>query len=363
MLMYFRQVDTRVSLPDREIIVIWLTSSPLAMINMRITLALIVAIFFAWGALALWVQFSRNKVRQGLLIGLWTLVSAFFLVAILVPLNTTLQTFASIAFALSVLVLGYWWRGIQPSNNRAWIPEVSRQTQGKINGNRVTIENVRNFTWHQLEQFTQRWETREYDLSRLASVDLSLSYWSGPAIAHALVSFGFGDDEYLVFSVEIRRKQGDAFSELGGFFKMYELSIVAADERDVLFVRSNIRQEDCYLYRIQMDAAARHSLFLAYLDEANHLVHTPRYYHTITANCTTLIFRMMDRIVPGLPLDYRLLVSGYLPEYLYKMQALQEADSVAEYRRRGYYSDRAKANADIDQYSRVIREGVPGIPE
>lgn len=328
---------------------------------MSITLALIVAVFFAWGALALWVQFSRNKVRQVLFIALWTLATAFLLASILVPLNATIQTIASITYVLSALVLGYWWRSIQPSNDRAWIPEVSRQTHGKIDGNHVTIENVRNFIWHQPEQFTQRWETRDYDLSKLASVDLALSYWSSPAIAHALVSFGFGNDEYLVFSVEIRRKQGDAFSELGGFFKMYELSIIAADERDVLFVRSNIRQEDCYLYRVQMDPAARHSLFLAYLDEANHLVNVPRFYHTITGNCTTLIFRMMDRIVPGLPLDYRLLASGYLPEYLFKMQALQGAGSVQEYRSRGYYSDRAKANPDINQYSRVIREGVPGI--
>ena len=331
------------------------------MIKMIITLALIVVVFFAWGSLALWVQFARQTARRGLLLGLWALVTIFFIVAILVPFTSSLLTIAVIAYLLSMLALLYWWQSVRPSNDRAWIPQVSRQTQGTIHGNLVTIKNVRNFIWHQPEQFTPQWETRQYDLSRLASVDLVLSYWSSPAIAHALVSFGFGNDEYLVFSVEIRRKQADAFSELGGFFKMYELSIIAADERDVLFVRSNIRQEDCYLYRVQMDPAARHSLFLAYLDEANHLVHTPRFYHTITGNCTTLIFRMMDRIVPGLPLDYRLLASGYLPEYLYKMQALQGADAIEEYRRRGYYSDRAKANPDIGRYSQVIREGVPGI--
>jgi len=328
---------------------------------MMITLAFIVIAVFIWGSLALWVQFTRQKARRGVLIALWALVSALFVAALFYPAVDLLQTIAGISYTLSVLALVYWWRNIRPSNDRNWIPDVSRQAHGSLSGNVITIENVRNFTWHCPERFIEQWETRQYDLSKLASVDLALSYWSGPAIAHALVSFGFNDGQYLVFSVEIRRKVGDAFSELGGFFKMYELSIVAADEKDVLFVRSNIRQEEGYLYRVHMTPAARQSLLLAYLDEANRLTHTPRFYHTITGNCTTLIFRMMDRIVPGLPLNWRLLASGYLPEYLHKVGALQGADSVAEYRKRGRYTDRARALPDSSGYSRVIRDGVPGI--
>jgi hypothetical protein len=58
-----------------------------------------------------------------------------------------------------------------------------------------------------------------------------MSYWSGPVIAHMLVSFGFENAEYVVFSVEIRPRKGESFSEIGGFFKEFGLSIVAADER------------------------------------------------------------------------------------------------------------------------------------
>ena len=328
---------------------------------MIITLTLIVIAIFAWGTLALWVQFVRYKARRSLLIFLWMLVSAFYLATLLNPAIESLQIVAGITFVLTALALVYWWRNIRPSNDRNWIPDVSRQTRGRLDGNTVTIENVRNFIWHTPNQFTEQWETRQYGLDKLRSVDLALSYWSGPAIAHALVSFGFSQNEYLVFSVEIRRKVGDAFSELGGFFKMYELSIVAADEKDVLFVRSNIRKEDGYLYRVHMEPTARQSLLLAYLDEANRLVHTPRFYHTITGNCTTLIFRMLDRIVPGLPLDYRLLASGYLPEYLYKVGALQGADSIEEYRQLARYTDRARGCTDLRQYSQVIRDNVPGI--
>ena len=59
------------------------------------------------------------------------------------------------------------------------------------------------------------------------------------------------------------------------------------------------------------------SLFLAYIDQANGLVHAPRFYNTVTANCTTLVYHMMKRIVSCLPLNYSLLLTGYLPEYVY----------------------------------------------
>lgn len=39
--------------------------------------------------------------------------------------------------------------------------------------------------------FTERWTTRTYDLSTLQGVDLFMSCWSGPTIAHVIVSFGF----------------------------------------------------------------------------------------------------------------------------------------------------------------------------
>jgi hypothetical protein len=155
-----------------------------------------------------------------------------------------------------------------------------------------------------------------YDLDRLASVDLIVSYWTIRAIAHVLISFGFDDGDQVVFSVEIRREKDEEFSVIGGFFKEFELSVLAADERDVIRLRTNVRGEEDYLYRLRMPVAAMRSLFLAYVEQANRLVRTPRFYNTITVNCTTLVHQMMNHIVGNLPLDYRLLFSGYLPGYV-----------------------------------------------
>ncbi|HXC07830.1 MAG TPA: DUF4105 domain-containing protein, partial [Steroidobacteraceae bacterium] len=186
-----------------------------------------------------------------------------------------------------------------------------------------------------------------------------VSYWTIPAIAHMLISFGFDGGEHVVYSVEVRRQKHQGFSEIGGFFKEFELSIVAADERDVIRVRTNVRGEEAYLYRIRMPVPAIRSLFLGYIDQGNTLVTTPRFYNTITVNCTTLVYHMMQHIVGYLPLNYRLLLTGYLPEYVYRVGGLDDRFSLEELRARGRITDRARRSDRSDSFSADIREGIP----
>jgi hypothetical protein len=151
------------------------------------------------------------------------------------------------------------------------------------------------------------------------------------------------------------------FRKLAAFFRQYELAVLASTEEDSLRVRTNVRGEDGYLYRVQMPEGAARALFLSYVQTASRLVRKPRFYNTLTANCTTIVYRMVDQIVPGLPLDYRLLLSGYLPEYLYQLDALDGADTPEAYRLAGHYTERARATQSNEQYSRNIRCGVPGV--
>jgi hypothetical protein len=252
-----------------------------------------------------------------------------------------------------------WWNQIPPSNNRVWAEDVSRTLSGHVDGNIVTLHDVRNFEWRSDTDYTKHWETRTYDLSKLESVDLVCSYWSMKAIAHILVSFGFSDGSHVAFSVEIRREKPETFSEIGGFFKEFELSVIAADERDVIRVRTNVRREDDYLYHIRMPVEHMRSLFLSYVNEANTLVNTPRFYNTITVNCTTLVYHMMNRIVGRLPLDYRLLFSGYLPEYVYEVGGLDSRYSLEQLKTFGRITDRARAADQSATFSQDIRQGIP----
>jgi hypothetical protein len=266
---------------------------------------------------------------------------------------------AALAFGAAFGALLIWWRRRLPSNDRIWADDVSQMTKGVVQDSRVTLHNVRNFDWRTNSDYTQRWETRSYDLRILDTVDLILSYWSYRAIAHVLVSFGFADGDHVVFSVEIRRQRGAQYSELGGFFKEFNFSVIAADERDIIRVRTNVRGEDDYLYRIGLTKAAMRSMFLAYVDQANELGSKPRFYNTLSVNCTTLVYHMMKHVVGYLPWDYRLLLSGYLPGYLYRVGAMDTRYSLQELRKFGRITERAKQSDRSENFSADIRRGMP----
>lgn len=325
-------------------------------VKISVALAATLAVTAAaiWGALALWYQAPGGKAGKSLGVFLWSAVSMALLAA--AWRGRAAAFFLVFAAAFAALLL--WWRRIAPSNDRIWRDDVAQMTTGVVDGNRVTLHNVRNFDWRDNSDYTQRWETRRYDLERVESLDMIMSYWSVPAIAHMLISFGFDDGQHVAFSVEIRRERHEKYSEIGGFFKEFELSIIAADERDVIRVRTNVRNEDAYLYRVGLPPTAIRTLFVGYIAEANALVTAPRFYNTITVNCTTLVYHMMQRIVGYLPLNYRLILSGYLPEYVYRVGGLDSRFSLAELRARGRITDRARQADRSATFSADIRRGI-----
>ncbi|HEY4293415.1 DUF4105 domain-containing protein [Luteibacter sp.] len=262
-------------------------------------------------------------------------------------------------FAVAHAVLLAWWASMRPRNDHVWADDVACLLRGEVQGSCAVLHNVRDFDWRGDDDYDVRWETREYDLDSLVGADAILSYWSGEAIAHAMLSFGFDDGRHVVFSVEIRRKCGEAFSEIGGFFRQFELVLIAADERDIVRVRTNVRGEEAYLFPLRMTREAMRSLFVSYVEAANELVRVPRFYNTVTSNCTTIVYRMAKRIDGALPFDLRLLLTGYLPEYLRDAGALDRRLGVEEWRRLGRITSRALASGPDDDFSAAIRRGVP----
>nr|WP_315393611.1 DUF4105 domain-containing protein [uncultured Duganella sp.] len=302
----------------------------------------------AWGGLALWFQLPAARLPVAALWGLGTLVT-------LALWWRRRDARVALPWLAAMIALMLWWSTLKPTHDRVWADDVSRMVTGQVRGSVVTLDQVRNFDWRSDTDYTQRWEARSYDLDGLRSVDVAMSYWMGPAIAHTLVSFGFADGRYLTFSIEIRKQRGESFDAVAGFFKGFETVLIAADERDILRVRTNVRGEDMYLYRLKMPPAAMRSLFLAYLDEGAQLKREPRFYNTLTANCTTIIFEMARRIDPGLPLDWRLLASGYLDRYLFDIGALAGAGDFEALRRQAHITARARAADKAEDFSARIR--------
>ena len=265
-------------------------------------------------------------------------------------------------YVASVVLAGLWWLLLTPRQDRDWADDVAQRLHvASFDGRHVVLDNVRDFTWRSETDYDARWVRREYDLDQLRSADLVLSYWMGPAIAHTLVSFGFDDGRHLVFSLEIRKERGESFSALGGFFRRFEMTLVASEETDILRTRTNVRGEDVYLYRLHgLHRGQLKALFAAYLDEARQLDAAPAFYNTATSNCTTIVFDLARHIAPGLPLDHRLLLSGYLAEYAQDVGALAPGVPYAELQAKGRITERALQMAPGENFSAVIRRGIPG---
>ena len=133
----------------------------------------------------------------------------------------------------------------------------------------------------------------------------------------------------------------------------------------MIYTRSNIRNEQVYLFPVKMPAVERKALFLEYLNTADELHAEAKWYNTLTSNCTTLVFDMVQAInTRRLPKDYRLFASGYLPNYLYDLKAINQNYSLKEWYRLAHINPRTEQYAQQkDQsskyFSKIIRLDIP----
>ena len=321
----------------------------------RVLLGLLLTLFIAWifglicydGPLE---SLSANLVLAGVWLLLLYLVLRASSAWALLP-----------AIGLFALVLVPWLR-IQPSNDRDWKPEFARTGWSEIEGDRITLHEVRNFDYDPEGAVTERWESRVVHLSNLRGIDLFLDAFMGEWIAHPLVSFDFGDEGRLVLSIETRREKNESFSMIGGLYKMFELQYLFGDERDFIRVRTNLRREPVYVYKLQGTEALFREFFLESLNAQNQLKKHPRFYNVVTANCTTSLRTQRHGDERGRT-DIRLLLNGKLDAMLAERGAFAVDDiPFEELRRRSLITPVAQEAHEDPLFSERIRKGVPGFP-
>ena len=312
-----------------------------------------------WGVLALHYWDHANPTLRDALAAAW----AFASLALIVGFALRRWRWRSLAaFVVLFTALLTAWKAIAPSNDREWVPENAVLAYATIDGDRITLHNIRNFDYRSDTDFTPAYYDRTFDLRQLDSVDMFTVYWAGPAIAHVFLSFGFTDGAHVAFSIETRREKGQVYSSIAGFFRQYTLYYVVGDERDIVRLRTNYRHdptEQVYLYRLRGSEAGAQRLFLAYLREINALKQHAEWYNTLTSNCTNSIW-WMSRLNPGhVPYSWKILLSGHLPEYLYEQGRLDTSVPFAELQRRAYINPLAQAADQAEDFSQRIRAAQP----
>jgi hypothetical protein len=308
-----------------------------------------------WASLALWFRIPGPEWLRGIMAALSCCVSLTTVAA----LSTDRRWRALAIFVPALAALLVWWSTIKPPTVADWSPDVARQVTGVVEGNLLTLKNVRDFDWTSRTEYKERWVTETHDLSKLRELDVFLAYWAGPEMTHLIISFGFEDGRFLAWSAEVRSRKGGEFSPVADLFRSNPLVIIASEERDVVRLRSNIRGEDVQLYRLSTPPDVARAILLQFVEESNALAARPRFYNSITTNCTTAVVKLVRAAGGRLPFDWRLIVNGFLPSYLYDHGIVDTRISLEELRARSRISERARQADDSPDFSRIIREGVP----
>jgi len=313
--------------------------------------------FLAWGVLALYFGSWPHVVCMtlALLYGLSHGVILCF-----VPLRRVLPGCA-ILFLLPLAAFHL----MRPSNDRTWQADVAQLPYAEIMGDKITVHNVRNCTYRSEAEFTPQFETRHYDLSKLRTGDVYLVDWGLHKVAHTMVSFGFDDGQYLCFSIETRKEVGEDYSALKGLFRQYEVIFVAADERDLIRLRTDFRKgETVRLYRmVKASQEAVRGTFLDYLKRINSLKREPEWYNAVTENCMVGFFQIARRHSSAGRgrWHWSVLLNGYADRHAYQKGTLDRSLPFDELRQRSIINDRARAVGDSPAFSSQIRKGLPGM--
>jgi len=326
-----------------------------AVICAGIVIAVMVAVMTAWGMLAIYYSDIPDATQRTCFAGLFGLAT----LAAFIVLSNRRRTLVGFIVVFAVLIA--WWSLIKPSNSRDWQDDVAVLPYAEIQGDLVTIHNIRNFNYRTETDFDPRYYDKTFDLNKLSSVDLITVYWMGDAIAHVMISFGFGGSDYVTFSIETRKEKHEAYSTIKGFFKQYELTYVVGDERDLIGLRTSFRnpQEDVYLYRVSVTSERAKQFFLEYVKKINELRENPEFYNTLTTNCTTSIITLIRAFGGEIRYSWKILLSGYTAEYAYELGRLDNSMPFADLRKRSHVNQRAHEAGDDQNFSLKIREGLP----
>lgn len=267
-----------------------------------------------------------------------------------------LWVFLSVAVSITTFTL---LPNPQPSE---WETPWAKTPEFHLDGNLLTITNLRDFRYRTPDDYDVHYRTETYDLSTITGADFAECYWDGHvAICHTMLSFTFADGRHLVVSGETRLPKGVEQNAVGGLYKQYGIAYLFGTEEDIFALRTNYRHEDLHLYPMNITPQQARGLLLRMVSiaEEAHREHTP--YNTLTNNCSSGIVNSF--VPPGrsLPWKYRYLPvhNGSIAGILFRHGALQSgsAATMDELRRRNYLGYDI-APGEPEHYSQAIRDKI-----
>jgi len=323
---------------------------------LRFVLCVSLLLLVAWAVLALYHFEHWPHWVGAVLAGLW-------LAAIAAALYCWgLSRWIVLAILGDVLLVRLLWCWQDPSAVRDWEPVQRHQAAARADGDTLVVEHLRHARYRSETSAAIAWESRRYRLSELERVELFIepfARWRG--MAHAFISFGFADGDWLALSIEARRERGERYGPLAGCFRRYELLYVLADERDVIGLRALLRGNPIYRYRLKIDAASARSLLRDVLDRAAQLRSEPEFYHSVSNSCSSNLVAHIERLAEAeLGLDWRTVMPGNADELAAELELIElDRGELPRFRER-YRIDVPALPMDGRAWSQAIRAGADG---
>lgn len=309
--------------------------------------------------IALFVPFLAAVVFLGQFIGIETKAASLLA---LIGWSTIAWRFAVsrvgivTLFVTALAVIGYFAH--RPSNDRDWIAEIARLPSIELEGETITVINLRDFNWRSTTDFEEQWTTVSYDLNTLESVDaIVVPFGEDELLAHTMLSFGFSDGRRLTVSVESRPEKGESYSLMGGAARQLELIYLFGTEPDLLGLRILHRGNRVYSFPLETDADFAKNLLLELCSEANQLLDRPKFYATLRHNCTTTLVRHVNRVRPNsIGLSTSVLFPGKIGELLHSLNYIDTSLDWPSTKERFRVDDNIGPKTERSRFSDVLRK-------
>ena len=246
----------------------------------------------------------------------------------------------------------------KPSNERDWVDRDALLATSSIVWDQITIFDVRNFTRRSDDDFDRDFYDTSFSLQEIESVDFfSSTFAFKEKIGHTFLSFGLVDWSQIVISIEARKEKWEEYSPVKWIFNQYELAYVIADEKDIISLRTEVRGDPVYQYELDVSADNAQKLFLSLIEKSNDLSITPAFYNTLVDNCTSVLWKHVNKISPWRLGVHIWLLLTWLSDYYLFDQWLINTTSTRESLRVDHRINEKVGNiVNSDDFSILLRE-------
>jgi hypothetical protein len=221
---------------------------------------------------------------------------------------------------------------------------------------------VRNYRYYPTESdLHPGYYDKTYDLRTIKKVwYVTEPFNENKIAAHTFVSFEFENGDFLAISIEARKTKGQSYSTWKGMLHSYPLVYIAADERDVLLMRANLRKDMVYVYPAKLEKPENaRLLFVDMLNRMNELTTTkPVWYNTLFANCTSSIANHINKLTPGRiwKFSWQLWLTSSADELALKRGLLDTDLPIDKARDKFNVNEISEKVGDVPDYSLKIRK-------